>query len=80
MLSGCPNTPGKGIRYCKIHDGIARSFIDESNVMEKEEAKTVATHEELVIQRILSNKLTRQGNFCEVSIVIIEVRPTTFAV
>ena len=49
--------------------------------MEKEKAKTVATHEELVIQRILSNKLTRQGNFCQVSIVvIIEVRPTTFAV
>ncbi len=49
--------------------------------MEKEEAKTVTTHEELVIQTFLSNKLTGQGNFCHVNtVVIIEVCPTTFAV
>jgi hypothetical protein len=34
--------------------------------MEGEGGKRVTTDEELVIQRILSNKVTRQGHFCEV--------------
>jgi hypothetical protein len=66
MLSGCPNTPGKGVRYCKMHEGLARSNVDEGNIMEGEGGKRVTTDEELVIQPILSNKVTRQGNFCEV--------------
>ena len=54
-----------------MHEGIARSFIDERNVMEKEGGKSVSTEEELIIQRVLSNKITRQGNFCEVKIYTI---------
>lgn len=66
-ISGCPNTPGKGVRYCKMHEGLARSYVDEGNIMEDEGGKRVRTDEDLVIQRILSNKVTRQGNFCEVN-------------
>ena len=66
MLSGCPNTPGKGVRYCEMHEGLARSYIDEGKIMDGEGGNRVTTDEELVIQRILSNKVTRQGNFCEV--------------
>ena len=54
-----------------MHKGIARSFIDESNVMEKEGGESVSSDEELVIQRVLANKITRQGNFCEVNIFYI---------
>ncbi len=66
MLLGCPNTPGKGLRYYEMHEGLARSYIDEGKIMEGEGGNRVTTDEELVIQRILSNKVTRQGNFCEV--------------
>ena len=63
---GCPNTPGKGSRFCKLHNGLARPFIDEKNLMENDMGKGVSTNEDLLIKCILSNKVTRQGNFCEV--------------
>ena len=63
---GCPNTPGKGSRYCKVHTGLARPFIDEKDLMERDTGKGMSTDEDLLIKCILSNKVTRQGNFCEV--------------
>ncbi|CAB3984460.1 Hypothetical predicted protein [Paramuricea clavata] len=66
VLIGCPNTPGKGIRYCPSHEGLARKYVDDKNAMENEGGKGSSTDEDLMIIKILSNKLTRQGNFCEV--------------
>ena len=56
MLSGCPNTPGKGVRYCKMHEGLARSNVDERNIMEGEGGKRVTTDEEFEQQSYKTRK------------------------
>ena len=70
-FEGCPNTPAKGMRYCQSHDGIVRKYIDEKNCIEDFGKKAITTDEDLMIVKIvkiLNNKMTRQGNFCEVSL------------
>lgn len=56
------------MRYCKSHVVIVRKYIDEKHCIEDFCKKVVSTDEDLVIVKILNNKLTRQGNFCEVSL------------
>ena len=43
-----------------------RSNTTEKDLMERDTGKGMSTDEDLLIKRILSNKVTRQGNFCEV--------------
>ncbi len=61
---GCPNTPGKGVRYCDTHVGLARTYISEEDC--EVGKRSLSTDEDLVIRMIRNNKLTRQGNLCEV--------------
>lgn len=52
------------MRYCDWHFGLARKFIDE--VYDDSGAGNQACDEDLVICRIINNKVTRQGNLCQV--------------
>jgi hypothetical protein len=63
---GCPNTPGKGVRYCTTHIGLARTFISQDDHMNENGAKSLSTDEDLLIRKIVNNKMTRQGNLCQV--------------
>ena len=63
---GCPNSPGKGIRYCDAHTANAGKFIAEE-YGNNDQNCSVATGEDLLIKSIISNKETRQGNLCQVS-------------
>lgn len=59
-ILGCPNTPGKGVRYCHSHEGLARKYIDENIAVEDAGKIGISTDEDLIIVRVLNNKLTRQ--------------------
>ena len=58
------------MRYCQTHEGLARKYVQQKNTMEDSGEKATSTDDDLLIVKILTNKLTRQGNFCEVNYVL----------
>ena len=56
------------MRYCKNHEGVARKFFDERNLIEDVISEAKGEDEDLIIVKILNKKSTRQGKFCEVSL------------
>ena len=67
LHTGCPNTPGKGSRFCPGHAGSVMNFRDDSAEMGGLlESKEVVKEKEAFIVKVLNDKETRQGQFYEV--------------
>ncbi|XP_044181754.1 uncharacterized protein LOC114956987, partial [Acropora millepora] len=66
VVVGCPDTPGKGSRYCHIHSGFARQFQDDNIEDTIDKSKTAHNSEELLVVKILNEKSTRKTKMYEV--------------
>jgi hypothetical protein len=68
FVEGCQNSPAFQSRLCEDHKRTARSYIDEGNDQFSQPEENEREAEYLAIQKILSDKSTRQGKFYEVRI------------
>ncbi|XP_044174053.1 uncharacterized protein LOC114970138 isoform X3 [Acropora millepora] len=66
VVVGCQNTPGKGSRYCHIHNGFARQFQDDNIEDTINESKTAHNSDELLVVKILNEKSTKKTKMYEV--------------
>ena len=65
---GCPNTPGKGVRYCDTHVGLARTYISEEDC--EVGKRSLSTDEDLVIGKmsLINDQVNVLDNISNLSI------------
>lgn len=68
---GCQNTPAKGSRYCTMHKGIAREFVDDNENLDKV-SENPTGNQDLLIVKIANEKSTRLGKLYEVIYIVLK--------